>query len=257
MPVTDRTNALVSPAGRIVLEYTFNQQERPTAEAAIAIGDLHEAVEAVFDNLGGWWLTSGDEELIDALLDAGATLARHVHLYTLSIGEGAVVPEAGLVDLVLGIDCSPLELAALAVRAYPSDHVDFETADIEEASQEFVHLLDGTLVGPLIASASGVVRSEGRLVAACLISRAEGPPPGGGPWVSDIFRDPAPAFAGLGRVLLRKAVSALAVMGETSLGLAVTEGNAAEGLYRRLGFRLVYSRRKLAIPLRPRPTDCR
>lgn len=116
MPVTDRTNALVNPAGR-------------------------------------------------------ATLARHVHLYTLSIGEGAVVPEAGLVDLVLGIDCSPQRVGWSEVRG----------------------------VSWLRASAAG-------------------------------RKDPR---------------------------LAVTEGNAAEGLYRRLGFRLVYSRRKLAIPLRPRPTDCR
>ena len=99
---------------------------------------------------------------------------------------------------------------------------------------------------------STVVRDKQRdsnpVVAMALINRMTGASPTGGPWVSEICRDPDPRYAGLGASLLRRVMVQLADDGESSLSLVVTEGNPARQLYERLGFRYVKSFRKLSIP---------
>ena len=51
-----------------------------------------------------------------------------------------------------------------------------------------------------------------------------------------------------GPPVVERAIGALAAGGDTTLGLAVTFGNPAERVYRRLGFRHISSHRKLALP---------
>ncbi len=148
------------------------------------------------------------------------------------------------------MDATPLELGALAVRAYPLGHLDFETADPLEAADEFVALADGTLVGPFRDDASGLIRWRDRIVAVCIINEMEGDASDAEPWVSEVFREPGETFAGMGALVLQRAIHLLAEAGETSVGLAVTDGNSAEAVYRRLGFRGSSSTRKLLIPER-------
>lgn len=59
----------------------------------------------------------------------------------------------------------------------------------------------------------------------------------GGPWVTEMFVVPTLQNRGLGRRLLAHAAAACAGAGYKRLGLTVTDGNAAERLYRRVGFK--------------------
>ena len=65
------------------------------------------------------------------------------------------------------------------------------------------------------------------------------PPPLHGPWLLELFR--VPGRRGVGALLLERALHELAAAGHASLGLSVTEGNPARGLYERLGFATVWS----------------
>jgi GNAT superfamily N-acetyltransferase len=55
--------------------------------------------------------------------------------------------------------------------------------------------------------------------------------------VADIFVVPAHQGRGLGRTLLLRAVAWSCAAGEPRIGLSVTDGNPAERLYARAGFR--------------------
>ena len=247
------THSLLAVDGRPVLRYRFSPQEEPTADDAEPLAPLTIVVPAVLDQLSGWWLSTGDEALLDALLAAGATVARHAHVYSYPLaGPGAMAPPVGAAlapGLALGpIDRSPAELAPLVLAAYPPGHVDhLGDATVEEA--ELGALLGGELVGPFLAGASAQVTNDANhVVAAVIVNRAGGSSPLGGPWVTQVLRHPDPAWAGLGSRLLIHALAVLAADGEPSLGLAVTDGNPARRVYQRLGFQHLASRRKLAIP---------
>jgi ribosomal protein S18 acetylase RimI-like enzyme len=71
--------------------------------------------------------------------------------------------------------------------------------------------------------------------------------PGEGPWVSDLWRDPDPAYAGAGSALLRWAAARLDGFG--SLGLVVTVGNdRALRAYERVGFTIESTTRTVRLP---------
>lgn len=258
---------------RPVLAFTPYQQQEPTAEDAEPLADLAVVVPAVLAQLPGWWLTSPDPALLDALLAAGARLVRHAHLYSrplspadAHLGAGGFLgagtpaaagpdaptpapPRADLGALRIGpISRSAGELATVSALAYGPGHVDHMAGGVAEEEVDLALLLDGGLVGPLISHASFEATSGGALVGAILVNRSPGEPPAGGPWLSQVFRHPDPAWAGLGGHLVERAVAALAAAGEPALGLAVTDGNPAERVYRRLGFVRQASRRKLALP---------
>lgn len=235
--------------GRILLSYVPYAQERPTAEQVLTPCGVEAAVSAAFDQLRGWWVVSDDVALTAALLEAGAVLVRHAHLYRRSLSRGEIPYPTLPSGFRFGpMDATPLELGALAVRAYPLGHLDFETADPLEAAKEFVALADGALVGPFRDDASGLIRRRDRIIAVCIINEMVGDAPDAEPWVSEVFREAGETFAGTGALVLQRAIHLLAEAGETSVGLAVTDGNSAEAVYRRLGFRRASSTRKLLIP---------
>ena len=91
--------------------------------------------------------------------------------------------------------------------------------------------------------APGRVLRGGRVVAAILVGGFPGEPPYAGPWVMELFRDPA--HPGTGRPLLERALHRVAAAGLPALGLAVTDGNPAIGLYEAIGFRRVLSARSV------------
>jgi hypothetical protein len=237
--------------GTAVLAYTLDRQERPTANDALPLAPLEVVVPAVLEQLAGWWLTSSDRALVDALVTAGATSVRHSHLYSrpLSPADGGLGSTALPFGLAWSpIDRSPLELARLVVQANAPGHVDHVATDPAVEVPELTALLSGELVGPYLARASSLILADQRVVAAVIVNRSPGEPPQGGPWVSQVFRHPAPTYAGLGARALQRAMAVLAVDSETALSLAVTDGNPAERVYQRLGFNHVASRHKLAIP---------
>ncbi len=254
-PAVDEGPGLLAVDGRPVLSYRFARQEAPAADEAVPLASLEVVVPAVLDQLSSWWLTSPDEALNGALLAAGATVVRHAHCYTFPLVEadGAPVrpdPPELPPGLTIGpITRTPEELVPLVMAAYPADHVDHQGDDPAVEESELRLLLAGELVGPFLPGASAeITDGDGEVVAAVIVNRAGGEPPLGGPWVSQVLRQPGDRWAGLGALALRHAMAALAAAGETSLGLAVTEGNPARRVYERLGFRLVSSHRKLAIP---------
>lgn len=204
-------------------------------------------VKAVRSQLEGFWFSSPDNGLTDALIAGGATVVRHSHVMTRDVMR-AQHPSTLASLPVVPISASTTELGELNVRAYPAGHVDFETNDALEAQKEIDAMLDGTLIGPFMESASAMVIDADRPVAALIVNRMPNHAITSGPWVTELFRDPDPAYRGLGTSLLTRAVRILRCEGETSLSLAVTDGNPALELYRRFGFDLVASRRKLLIP---------
>jgi GNAT superfamily N-acetyltransferase len=69
-----------------------------------------------------------------------------------------------------------------------------------------------------------------------------------GPWIGDVFRDPAPAYAGLGAALLQLVLAAAADSGTAEVGLAVSDANPAGRIYERLGFVTAKSLASLVLP---------
>lgn len=260
VPVDLEGPGLLLAGDRPVLRYRFGRQEAPAADDAVPLAPLQVVVPAVLDQLSGWWLTSPDEALTGALLAAGATVVRHAHTYTFPLvgapdGPPVPLPPELPAGLTIGpISRSPAELVPLVLAAYPPGHVDYQGPDPSVEEAELDLLLRGELVGPYLAGASVQITSaepgdgDGEVVAAVIVNRADGEAPLGGPWVSQVLRLPGDRWAGLGALALGHALAALAAAGETSLGLAVTDGNPARRVYERLGFRLVASHRKLAIP---------
>ena len=237
--------------GEAVLAYRIYAGPPPVAEDVVALADLDVVVPAILDRLAGWWLASEDDRLTDLLLEAGATLVRHGHLYRRSIVRrdadlALTVPEGFVLE---PLSAPARELAVVAEAAYDHDHPDFDLAHDTEG--DLAGLLSGTIVGQFIAYASWQVTHDGVVVAACVINLSEGEPPFGGPWVSELFRLPGAAYRGLGAVLLQKAITSFALWGEPSLSLVVTDGNPAAQLYERLGFVHHSGRRKIAIPGEP------
>lgn len=242
--------------GQAILEYTREEQERPTADdAKILIAqpthhDLDRAASAVLRELQGWWLNSSDTRLIDALLAQGATTIRHVHLYSRHLGS-VDTPDPHLPPPFRwsAAELDSMQVAELLVLAYPPGHVDHLTNDPAVEEQEISGLLTGEVVGPLLYEATvAILDPANRLVAVSIVNRSPGPAPAGGPWVSQLFRHPDASCIGLGGLALRKSVANLAANGESSVGLAVTDGNPAARLYTRIGFRHISSRIKVAIP---------
>jgi ribosomal protein S18 acetylase RimI-like enzyme len=146
----------------------------------------------------------------------------------------------------------------VVARAYTSDHVDHrpEDADPFLAAQAIEAALRGDELGPWLPAASAHIRHQrGNIVAAIVISERvagepepDNPDPGG-PWINDVFVDPAVAGRRLGAALVINAANCLTATTRSHLRLAVTHGNPAIHLYERLGFRVEQEVRRL------RPVD--
>ena len=139
------------------------------------------------------------------------------------------------------------ELVSLVRRAYPPGHPDQELGTDSEVVSDLCGALDGSRLGPLMPE-SRLVVDHGLPVALALVNRVPGRAPTGGPWLSDICRDPANRYAGLGRQVLMDILRECADDGERSLSLAVTEGNPARELYESAGFVRAATTRKLRLP---------
>jgi GNAT superfamily N-acetyltransferase len=209
------------PVGRFL---RGERDGRPLADLFETLAPLADAVAAARRELRGWRV-AGDEALGAALIAAGALPVRHAHVYTHELRD---LPGPGSGD-PLGAHTID-DLAPAFAAAFAPGHVDGG----RPAHTALHHVSDGRLL-----DASGVIVRDGRVVAAILVGRFDGEPPFGGPWVLELFRDPA--HPGTGRALLERALHRTAAAGLPALGLAVTDGNRASGLYEAVGFRRVLS----------------
>jgi GNAT superfamily N-acetyltransferase len=239
---------ITDPSGRPVLSFVEGTRAgRPYADLAEVLGP--GAVEVILREMPGW-VVSGREDLGGRLLAAGGRRLRHAHNLSRDLRRDPAPP--GWAETGYGVvpyDAVPAAEIFPAWRAaYPSTHPDHHaTDDAALLEQEFAPTLSGELYGPLLPC-GGLLLRENRVVAGVLVGALKGDPPLGGPWVFDVFRDPNPRFAGLGAVMLRRALALATLHGLPALGLAVTEGNPARRLYERLGFRHTRSSITVIIP---------
>ena len=198
--------------------------------------NVADAARAVLADLRGWRIAA-DEELGRALLAAGGTLRRHGHLYTYDLHRNRPSTwDAPAGVRLTDIDRPVRDLIPSRMAAYPPDHPDhaFVPVDMEAELDRYVN---GAEFGPLLPG-SGLAITNGAVVGGIILGTVPGDPPRNGPWVIDVWRDPA--LPGVGRALLQRA---LALAPVDTLGLLVTNGNdAARRSYERLGFRLLDSR---------------
>ncbi len=241
--------------GRPMLRYLRGDGEHPLADLARVLAPVDQAVPAVLRELAGWQIATDDRELEQGLVQGGATLVRHAHVLSFDLAADVGRVDAAWAQPALaeslrltGVDRPAAALAAVELAAFPPGHPDHESTVDSHAEQMLQGLLDGTTVGPFLPAASGLVLDGERVVAFLLANRMPGDPPLGGPWLSDVARDPDPDYRGVGTALVRRALTVLAEAGEPAFGLAVSEGNPARGLYESLGFRHRHSARRLQLP---------
>jgi RimJ/RimL family protein N-acetyltransferase len=195
------------------------------------------AAAAILADLPGWRI-AGDEELGRELLAAGGTAMRHGHLYSYDFArrppprEWAAPPGIRLTD----VDRPAADLVPARLAAYPPEHPDSIHIPPDSEAELHAWIYEGTF-GPLLRGSGLAVNERDEVVGALILGLVPGEGPRNGPWVIDIFRDPA--YRGVGRALLARG---LALAEVATLGLVVTDGNdAARRLYEALGFDLVVS----------------
>jgi GNAT superfamily N-acetyltransferase len=196
------------------------------------------AVTALRD-LAGWRVASAPA-LARTLVTAGGRPRRHAHVMRRSLA--GVVPaeweHTGHPGIRIGpVDRTPAEIAPAMLAAHPPAHPDFEPGDDEPANvvARLERELGGREAGPLLTCSRLAVDAGGRVRGAALITEIPaGELPMGGPWLIELFREPG--WGGLGAALLRAALWQAAADGHPAVGLRVTEGNAARGLYEATGF---------------------
>lgn len=217
---------------------------------------IADVVAAVLGALPGWAVCAQEPEGL-ALASAGATVRRHAHCYTWDLT--AMPPDPAWaspelphgLSLVAAADREPADLTAAWIAAYPPGHPDNPAGEtFDSARAQLGTLYDGTLIGALMP-ASCVLQDGSRPVAVCLANDRPGEPPLRGPWVTEVFREPDRAYAGLGATALRATLARAAADGVPALGLAVTEGNPARATYEKLGFAHAESTVTLLVPERP------
>lgn len=220
----------------------------PWADLVVLPGDIDTAVRAATDQWAGWYVSSSDNAFIDRLLSDGAAIIRDAFVMTRPLTNADASDESTTSTQTLwtatsfGIDGEPpLPWARILPswrRAYPQDHPDHESGDDGRLITEcFEPLTKKGALGDLLTPESTLALDRfGSVIGGIIINNRPGEPPFAGPWVSDIWRDPASEAKGVGSQLLRRAIQLLAGRGFPALSLTVSQGNPARHVYEREGF---------------------
>jgi ribosomal protein S18 acetylase RimI-like enzyme len=238
--------------GTVVGRYHLYEAQRPAAELFVAEVPAARAADAVVAQLAGWNLTTTDEQLASELMNRGARSLRYYSLLTCnlsSLNEGNLAHREFTLDeqQMTSDFVTPAELVTLIRRAYPPGHPDEEMGTDDEIKSDIARALRGERLGPLMTQ-SRLLLDAGRPVALAIVNRVPGVAPTGGVWLTDLCRDPDAKYAGLGRSLLVDVLKDCREVGETSISLAVTDGNPARAIYESVGFSPVATTRKLRLP---------
>ena len=196
---------------------------------------VERATAAVLAQLEGMRIAA-DEPLGRALMERGGRLLRHAHLMSHDLEQRpkwSDPPGYRLTD----VDRPAEYLLDVYRAAFPLGHVDWRDEPPGTTLDDLRSHLAGLHFGPLLPGSGLAIAPDGSVAGAILLGILPGDPPLNGPWVIELFRDPA--HRGVGRPLLDRA---LALVPTTVLGLIVSEGNPARHLYEDAGFRVVSTR---------------
>lgn len=193
------------------------------------------AARAVLAQLRGWRIAA-DEPLGRELIAAGGKALRHAHLMSHDLRERpqwSDPPGYRLTD----IDRPAADLVDAYRAAFAPGHVDHRPDETPDRARSTLDsYLAGREFGPLLPGSGLAIAPDGSVAGAILLGTLPGDPPLNGPWLIEVFRHPQ--HRGVGRALIERA---LALADVPVLGLMVTEGNPARGLYEELGFVLVHT----------------
>jgi GNAT superfamily N-acetyltransferase len=214
---------------------------------------VEEAAAAALAQLAGW-AVSCDPVLGAELQARGARIVRRADELTYDLDAHPVPAGWARPALAPGLAIGALhqpaeELVDVWRAAYPASHVDHDPRAQAPAGTEFLaRILRGDVLGPLLPYSGSITTRDGRAVAACIVTDRPGVPPHGGVWVTELFRDPHPEYAGTGRALLQRALALAGADERPAVGLVVSVGNPASELYLDLGFDLVTRSVSLILP---------
>jgi GNAT superfamily N-acetyltransferase len=219
----------------------FIRSER-RAELFTPEADIELTVNAIRSELAGWCVVS-DEPFARVLLAGGGRLSRHSHLLSRNLRTEPVTEAPPMPDglTLTPADRPPADLVPAFRAAFPPEHVDGPARIGKDLQEELTYVLERGVAGPVLDCSRLAVGAGGNVHAAAIVTRLEGSPPFGGPWLAECFRDRDPRYAGAGRTLLEHVLLRATRDGLSTLGLAVTHGNRARDLYLDIGFREFFS----------------
>jgi hypothetical protein len=237
---------LLDDDGRTVASFLYGQRDgRPLADLVeTAPGAAASTVAARMTVELPGWKVAGDVALGEALVDLGATPTRHAHVHSRDLRRHPAGPAgAPPPGVTIGpLDRDARDLTAIYEAAYPPDHVDWTyTGPPPDYERDLAGILYGAIAGPRLDVSRLALDASGHPAGALIVTRLDGDPPFGGPWVAELFRRPGDDLRGTGRALLEAGLEAATQAGLAALGLAVTDGNPAQRLYESLGLERVLS----------------
>ncbi len=227
-----------------ILSYLANTRgERQQADITeMAPGrNIADAARALVVQCPGWYMSTLDPLLAAAVRASGSTPTRHVHVMLAPTRPNPKSNEPVTpANLEIAFrDVAEFDWADILPSwkaAYAPGHPDYEPGDDEDLIEaELRPYVEREALGPVHRSTTLAV-VEGRVVGAIVIGLMPEPVPFGGPWITEVWRDPTSSMPGLGAALIERALTMLWADGFETLGLAVTDGNPARHVYERLGF---------------------
>jgi hypothetical protein len=187
-----------------------------------------EAAAAAMSQLPGWKLATEDPELAEAMIQTR-------HAYVMS-ADPSIHRDAPVVEIVPRSSIDVREFLPGWLAASPPGDPDHEDGTDQEIIERCWDWYDEPVWLAREHRSSGLVVSDGKVVAGIIISLRPQPVPYGGPWVHDVWRMPGDSVPGTGAALIAQAMRLLDEDGLTTLGLAVSAGNPARRVYDRMGF---------------------
>ncbi len=251
--------ALHDEVGRELLIFTAasgTRTSRPCADGVWRPADIPvaDAARGALDAFAGWAVSTADQELAAALLAAGSQRVRHARLMTHDLATLPTAPPTALAIEPLDADAvlrNAGRLGEIAFAAYPVGHPDHSHEAAAQAIGEIAAIGRGDLLGPVMTQ-SRLARHKGAIVGACLVVDRKGQAPDSGPWVIELFRDPASTVRGVGEALMLATLTAARETGLPSVSLVVSDLNtAAIDLYSHLGFIEAEQSWTLSLPATP------
>jgi len=238
---------LTDASGHPVLVYSLSadaRDGRPWADGVWRPPDVPPATAVVvaFDHLPGYAVSTSDPELADAWRAAGAEPLRHAHVMSHDLSgietlraaatEGVHIHRLTRQQLLR----QAARIAPIMVTAYPPGHPDHRFTSVDHAVRSLGLVAADEVLGPFL-DISQVAVLDRTVIGAALVVDRVGAAPEGGPWVLDIFRDPASPARGVGRAMMAAVLDAAKSQDLPSMTLVVSHSNVtAMGMYESLGF---------------------